>query len=66
MFFVVSTNLLIFGTKLPMAMIPFFSYRDASTRLVDTGLSCVAFALLIGDYMAKSDAGIDETGLMWI
>ena len=25
-------------------------------RLVDTGLSCVAFALLIGDYMAKSDA----------
>jgi hypothetical protein len=25
-------------------------------RLVDTGLSCVAFALLIGDYMAKSVA----------
>ena len=24
-------------------------------RLVDTGLSCVAFALLIGDYMAKSE-----------
>ena len=44
---------------------PFLSYRDASTRLVDTGLSCVAFALLIGDYMAKSDAGT-KTGLMWI
>jgi len=26
--------------------------------LVDTGLSCVAFALLIGDYMAKSVAGL--------
>ena len=25
-------------------------------RLVDTGLRCVAFALLIGDYMAKSVA----------
>ena len=26
--------------------------------LVDTGLSCVAFALLIGDYMAKSISGL--------
>ena len=32
-----------------------FSAVDEA-RLVDTGLSCVAFALLIGDYMAKSVA----------
>lgn len=30
--------------------------RRLTARLVDTGLSCVAFALLIGDYMAKSVA----------